>query len=219
MKINLFKVYPFNLSLDIFENEADAKAIYVDGLLNEVSLLKELERTAITLRYEQDCTIKEISEKMNRSPVTVSHILLKTIRKLRGHLCTPQFRAVSIADYRLLAGEIREFKRNLEEVKEALKEALDEQFPDERIPGVAKDIAQYRALMETLVSDLGMGHNIQGNLIKADISNVRELKNYSFEELKALEGIGKKSAEIIIETLENLGIPSKSKKISKEKGE
>lgn len=213
MKNSLFDIYPFNMSLDIFENAADAKAIHIDNLLDEVSQLDERNQMAIRLRYEEGLTLREVGERMGVGSERARQFIVYALRLLRNPARLKKYRAVPYIEKVVLEKE----NSGLEGENSTLREALEElKLSDESVIETARQVSEYKALMEMSVSELQMGHSIHSILIRAGIRKVRDLREYSVKDLIKLDGIGIKTAERVMERLEELGFKNQEKQIKKQ---
>ncbi len=98
MRTNLFVLYPFNLSKEIFGCEDLALRTFLPGLEIALAKLSAREKEILEQRYEQKLTYAAIAELHGLSRERIRQILAKTLRKLKHPMYRNSFSAVSLIE-------------------------------------------------------------------------------------------------------------------------
>lgn len=94
MKKELFNVYPFNLSFDIFKNEEDARNIHIDSFINEIELVSEAETKILKMRYQKGLSLTKIAEHMGLSTGSVKKHIESALESLRSPSRVKYYKAI-----------------------------------------------------------------------------------------------------------------------------
>lgn len=204
----LINTYPFNLSFDIFENWEQAQNIQVSEIIKQLGTLTEREQEIIQLRYSEKLTYKEIGVRLSISPGRASEICRKGLRRMRHPSRAVRYIAVSMREHLELQKSYRQAQNEIQVLNDALKEALDNDVSLED----ARDMAEYRELMERSVETLQLRSKIISYLRMHGINRLRDFKDMSFADVTKINNIGTVAAQEVLNALEKVGIKLSTKK-------
>lgn len=196
----IFQIYPFNLSLCIFKDETKALHVHIDKLIEVVDLLETKERDIIQKRFIDNKTQRIISKEYGVSIARITQIqalAISSLKKMKENY-------ISIPEIEVKA--LKSVNNRLEIENKRLKLALKELKTQEFNMDEVTRLAEHKLLMDTPIEDLKLRPRPYLALKRNQISSLREICQYTYEELKFSIKVGDISAHEIVKALEPYGL-------------
>lgn len=199
---HLLETYPFNLLMDLFENEDKVEEVYIKGFYDALGTLLDREKEILKLRYLDGFTYSKIGQVYGVSPSAIRQSIVKSRRKLKH----PSRRAMyeGVPYKRLL-----DAKQDLYQIRaelDNLKRAYDLLVGDESSNSEIAELARYSTLMEKPIEDLNLSARPYYMLKRANLTTLGNIIEVSESDLLKIQGMGDKSIAEIVEELERYGL-------------
>lgn len=193
----IFKLYPFNLSLDIFQDEKKAASLYVPGLDDALATLSDREQIAILSRYFKYETLDEVSQRLNVTREGARQIIDNAVNKLRNPEVRSLFEAAQMKELNFALSEIELLNKTLKE-KDSSFEAID-----------CDEEARKKKQRAIPLEQLGLTVRSFNCLKRSGISTAGQIADLKVEELRKIQNLGQRSVCDIIYKLGEVGLSLK----------
>lgn len=208
-RVNLLKVYPYNLiplingeddESDIRAWEEDNKVYYSPRLIEEVMTqhLTERENKVLQMRYEWGMTLEEVGSELGATRERIRQIEAKAIRKMRTRkrdiMCAPAI------DYRKELSDNEVLRNQVNYLQSEL----------DRIRGIStlqrEEADKKRSVMETSIDALDLSCRAYNCCKRAGINTLGDLSMKTLNEMYRVRNLGRRSLQEIEKKMAEYGL-------------
>ena len=214
-RVNLLKVYPYNL-IPMINGEDDNSYLqtnadedcenpivyYSPVLIEEVmkNCLSERENRVLQTRYEWDMTLEEAGKEFGVTKERIRQIEAKAIRKLRLQQYKGTIMCVPKVDWRKAQNEAEHYKAQAEYLQSEL-DKIRNITPEQRTEAEKKG-----TLLETTIDELDLSVRSYNCCKRAGINTLGDLCWKTYTEMTKVRNLGKKSLQEIESKMHEHGL-------------
>ena len=208
-RVNLLKVYPYNLiplingeddESDIRAWEEDNKVYYSPRLIEEVMTqhLTERENKVLQMRYEWGMTLEEVGSELGVNRERIRQIEARAIRKMRMRkldiMCAPAI------DYRKELSDNEVLRNQVNYLQSEL----------DRIRGIStlqrEEADKKRSVMETSIDELELSVRSYNCCKRAGINTLGDLCEKTLNDMYHVRNLGRRSLQEIEKKMSEYGL-------------
>ena len=214
-RVNLLKVYPYNL-IPVINGENDdsylrtnadedyqePKKYYSPGIMEEVmnEVLTERENKVLQMRYQWDMTLEEAGKECGVTRERIRQVEAKAIRKLRFQQHKGTFSCVPESELREAQGEAEHYKAQAEYLQAEL-DKIRNITPEQRTEAEKKG-----TFLETSILELDLSVRSYNCCKRAGINTLGDLSMKTLNDMYHVRNLGRRSLQEIEKKMSEYGL-------------